>query len=278
MSQNKTVFPGVGDEGDFTPNRGRSYGTPQPPQNHTNGPKPRAERQGTIFPGMNPQGAPSPEPSGAAAPGSTPRNASAGKPVVGFLYSISRTGAGEYWPLHIGQNIIGSREDCDIVLGEGTVSKQHANLHINKMKKPEKTEAVISDMGSTNGTLVNGNSISMARPMECVNGDIITVGENYELVLLLVDTKALGLEVSSNFIDISGDKGEDYLYEGPAHQAQGPYGRPTVNQQDEPPRFYRPQDSVHPGVWPEEGGTDSTVGIDPSQGGFRRGGTVGTEV
>lgn len=58
-----------------------------------------------------------------------------GKPIVGFLYSISRTGIGEYWPLHIGQNIIGNGPDCDIVLGEGTVSHKHANLHINKIHK-----------------------------------------------------------------------------------------------------------------------------------------------
>ena len=262
MSQNKTVFPGLGQEGDFTPRQ--SYpGNNQPYSRPSN----QGRGNGTVYPGMEmPTGQPR-----TSAPHQQNNTKQSGKPIVGFLYSISRTGVGEYWPLHIGQNIIGNSFDCDIVLGEGTVSQRHANLHINKMKKPEKTEATISDLGSTNGTQVNENSVSVARPVECVNGDIITIGENYDLLLLLIDTKAIGLHLSKNFIDIREEQ-ED-MYPGGFTQGRD---NTTRNEQDFPPRF-DPTSTVHPSAYsPDARPSDSTVGMD-STGGFRSGGTVGMD-
>lgn len=261
MSQNKTVFPGLGQEGDFNPEPSFSGGG-QPYSRPSN----QGRRAGTVYPGMDTSGN-----VGANIPREsrqTQSNRNNGKPIVGFLYSISRTGVGEFWPLHIGQNLIGNSSDCDIILGEGTVSQKHANLHINKMKKPEKTEATISDLGSTNGTLVNENSVSVARPVECVNGDIITIGENYDLLLLLIDTKALGLHLAENFYDVREEQEE--------LNPSGPYstGRDntTRNEQDFPPRFSGPDSPYNGGSRP----SDSTVGMD-STGGFRSGGTVGMD-
>ncbi len=71
-----------------------------------------------------------------------------GAPVVGFLYSISRQGIGEYWPLHIGSNKIGRSGNCDICLKEGTVSDIHAELNIKQMKTTHKILASIKDIGS----------------------------------------------------------------------------------------------------------------------------------
>ena len=51
-------------------------------------------------------------------------------PVVGFLYSISRQGIGEYWPLRLGTNVIGRSADCDIRLMERSVSERHASISI----------------------------------------------------------------------------------------------------------------------------------------------------
>lgn len=262
MSQNKTVFPGLGQEGDFNPGQSFSGGG-QPYSRSSN----QRRNKETVYTGMN-----APNDRGGATASRDSRTAqpssNSGKPVVGFLYSISRTGVGEFWPLHIGQNIIGNSSECDIILEEGTVSQRHANLHINKMKKPEKTEATISDLGSTNGTLVNENSVSVARPMECVNGDIITIGENYDLLLLLIDTKAIGLHLAENFYDVREEQ------EGFDSRGGFSTGRDntTRNEQDFPPRFNGP-DSPYNG-----GGrfSDSTVGMD-STSGFRSGGTVGMD-
>ena len=261
MSQNKTVFPGVGPEGDYNSNQGQGYaGGNQAYSRSGNG------RRGTVYPGME-----TPSEGGSQRSSHQANQTSshvAGKPVVGFLYSISRTGVGEFWPLHVGQNVIGNSPDCDIVLGEGTVSSKHANLHINKMKKLEKTEATISDLGSTNGTCVNENSVSVARPIECFNGDIITIGENYDLLLLLIDAKAIGLHLSENFIDVREEEDNANV---PGGFSTG-RDNSTRNEQDFPPRFQGPDSPYNGSNRP----TDSTVGLD-SGSGFRSGGTVGME-
>lgn len=185
MSQNKTVVPGMGgapSPGNREGNNFYSRGT-----NRMGNPS-----NGTVVAGME-----------QCAPGTTPKqpadnNAS---PVVGFLYSISRQGIGEFWPLHIGSNLIGSSPDCDICLREGTVSSEHAMLVVRKMKNTDKVIASIKDDSSKNGTLVNGEDMGFSA-QECFNGDIITVGSNYELLLVLIDAKAIGLKVAENFISL----------------------------------------------------------------------------
>lgn len=124
------------------------------------------------------------------------------KPVIGFLYSISRSGAGEFWPLHIGSNTIGRSPKCDVCLQEGTVSENHATLVIRVMKNPEKVIASICDSSSTIGTMINGESLGFDQ-RECFNGDIITVGAHYDLFFILVDAKQIGLRVCGDFIPIS---------------------------------------------------------------------------
>lgn len=123
----------------------------------------------------------------------------AGKPVVGFLYSISRTAVGEYWPLHIGVNTIGSSAQCDVQLCEATVSEEHAELVVRLKKKPASLIASITDAHSTNGTMINDESLGFSA-QECFNGDVIVFGENYKCVLLLIDPSVYGLEVCKDFI------------------------------------------------------------------------------
>lgn len=171
------------------------------------------------------------------------------KPIIGFLYSVSRTAAGEFWPLQIGQNTIGKSPDCDVVLPEGTVSSEHAVLVIRKMKNPEKIIASISDARSTNGTMLNGVSLGFSAE-ECKNGDIITIGDNYELCLILVDSASMGLSVSKDFIPV-----DDPIYE---EQAK-PSGYTRPNAQSSGTAGYKP--------------TDGTQGFDPDSSN-NKGGTI----
>jgi hypothetical protein len=62
---------------------------------------------------------------------------------------------------------IGREDDCDLVLGDGTVSRRHALLR----RTPEGWE--LRDLGSTNGTRVNGWRVERAavRP-----GDELALG------------------------------------------------------------------------------------------------------
>ena len=246
MSQNRTVYPGV--EPESRESRGGRGGYPGAS---------RREYKGTVFPdrenGRNVAGHVSREGSGKQY----------SRPVVGFLFSLSRTGFGEYWPIHVGANTIGRSPKCDVFLPEGTVSEEHATIVVRMMKNPRKLDASISDEKSSHGTMLNGESISATHPLECKNGDMIVVGECYQLYLILIDAEVLGLRVAENFIDISSDEEEErFDYDnGPSMQGR------THDEENFPPRFNGGQPRQTP-VY------DGTVGIDGNAGGSpHRGGT-----
>lgn len=121
-------------------------------------------------------------------------------PVVGFLYSISRKGIGEYWPLHLGTNTIGRSGDNDICLKEMSVSGKHAILSIKQMKSTRKLIASIRDVGSKTGMFLNDEELDYENHT-CEANDIITVGANYKLLLLLIDAEESGLSASENFVE-----------------------------------------------------------------------------
>lgn len=194
--------------------------------------------------------------------GSEPRRGGAvtGKPVVGFLYSVSRTAAGEYWPLQIGKNTIGQRPSSDISLAEATVSGDHAVLVVRQLKGTKEIIAAVTDTMSTNGTLLNGETIGF-QPVECHNGDIITIGNNYELLIILIDATKLNLEVSKSFMPIDDEEEEDEapIFNGGGNTNPGAYD-PTGN----------------PAAWGTTGmySPGGTVGLDGSMAGARKGGTM----
>ena len=172
MSSNKTIIPGMEDAYTAQPS---DFGRPS-----------TKAQDGTCIPHPF---------------GTTPASIPNQKPIVGFLYSISKSSAGEFWPLRIGSNSIGRSAECDICLGEATVSEQHAVLVVRQMKNPEKIIASICDARSTCGTMINGESLGFDQ-RECFNGDIITIGEHYDLYFILIDAKQIGLNVCRDFMGI----------------------------------------------------------------------------
>ena len=72
---------------------------------------------------------------------------------------------------------IGRAEDSGLVLSDEFVSTKHAELRLENRK------LVLIDLGSTNGTLVNGKPVERK---ELAEGDKITIG-HYDLVFTLVD-------------------------------------------------------------------------------------------
>lgn len=122
------------------------------------------------------------------------------KPIFGFLYSVSRTAFGEFWPLYLGPNTIG-RADSDIVLKEGTVSVNHAVITIHQDEETHEVFASLADKESTHGVRLNGKNIRFDR-VECRNMDIIKIGKNYELLFILVDTGSLNLKPSDSFVEV----------------------------------------------------------------------------
>lgn len=196
MSSNKTIIPGMEDAYTEQPNFSKQNAKVQ---------------DGTCVP--NPFG---------TVP--TTPNMNNQKPIVGFLYSISKSASGEFWPLRIGSNSIGRSADCDVCLGEATVSEQHAVLVVRQMKNPEKIIASICDARSTCGTMINGESLGFDQ-RECFNGDIITIGEHYDLYFILIDARQIGLNVCRDFMGIQAIS-NGYQHSSPNNN---PYAAPAFN-------------------------------------------------
>lgn len=236
MSQNKTRIQGL--DVDETPRFQQASEQPASGGFYSR----NAQRPETVIQGMNDDvfGAPQ------TAPVHKPKQI-AGRPVVGFLYSIARSMIGEFWPIYIGRNSIGNNPDCDIVLGEGTVSGNHATLQVRRDKKNNHISAWIMDSTSTNGTMVNDITLGSS-PVDCKNGDIITFGDNYECYFVLIDASQIGLKVSEEFIPF-----EQY------NPVPGPQPEPTFDPWGTNGSDYVP--------------TDGTIGTDGSSASGNKGGT-----
>lgn len=84
------------------------------------------------------------------------------------LRFISGKYQGGEFPLHKGREIvIGRSSELEMVLIEDMVSRRHAAITVNG------DELTIADVGSTNGTFVNGEKVKRARLKE---GDRILIG------------------------------------------------------------------------------------------------------
>lgn len=76
--------------------------------------------------------------------------------------------AGPRYPIS-GQMVLGRSPDSDIILDDTYVSQKHARIY------PRGASIFVEDLGSTNGTYVNGRKISY--PLELRVGDRIKIGK-----------------------------------------------------------------------------------------------------
>jgi ABC-type multidrug transport system ATPase subunit len=65
---------------------------------------------------------------------------------------------------------IGRQQESDLVLSHPSVSRRHARI----VRQDHKADYVIEDLGSTNGTYVNGERLT--RPRLLISGDIVHIG------------------------------------------------------------------------------------------------------
>lgn len=71
-------------------------------------------------------------------------------------------------PLHVLPVTVGRNAPCELILEGGTVSRRHCRLERHNEK------IILTDLGSTNGTLVNGQAVSA--PIALEDGARITIG------------------------------------------------------------------------------------------------------
>lgn len=78
------------------------------------------------------------------------------------------TPSGDRIELTDGRNLIGRLADCAVVISDGNTSRHHAVIQRSG------SGFVVSDLGSTNGTYVNGSRLAADHRLS--DGDTITVG------------------------------------------------------------------------------------------------------
>ena len=92
-------------------------------------------------------------------------------PAYAWLIGISRGFSGKKFDVKQGVTSIGRSGTNDIVIGDDSVSKEHAKIKYVEDKDTYK----IYDLVSTNGTYVNDQKVEA--PIELKDGDTVTIGE-----------------------------------------------------------------------------------------------------
>ena len=110
------------------------------------------------------------------------------RPPAYVLKFISGKYQGGEFPIEVGQEvIIGRSSELDMVLVEDMVSRKHSRISF------EATDLFIEDLGSTNGTFVNGEKVSKKKLKV---GDRILVGTS--IIKLVAGSEASNASVSDS--------------------------------------------------------------------------------
>jgi hypothetical protein len=78
-------------------------------------------------------------------------------------------GSGRSYQLQRGSNVIGRGQDASFRLADTSVSRRHVDVYFDGQA------AVLHDLGSTNGTTVNGSSV---QTWQLADGDVIHIGHS----------------------------------------------------------------------------------------------------
>jgi hypothetical protein len=104
-----------------------------------------------------------------ALPGDLPRA------LAGFLVSFENDPLGQWWPLFQGRNLLGRQgaaSGLDVELAHPTTSSCHAVIYASA--RPGKL--LLEDMGSTNGSFVNGTYVPPGTQQVLTDGDTLRFG------------------------------------------------------------------------------------------------------
>jgi pSer/pThr/pTyr-binding forkhead associated (FHA) protein len=85
------------------------------------------------------------------------------------LFMLMKDGGQRAFPLAKATVVLGRREDCDFRIPLADVSRQHCRVVIDSVNET----VTVEDLGSANGTLVNGKRV---RSQALAAGDVLEVG------------------------------------------------------------------------------------------------------
>ncbi len=104
------------------------------------------------------------------------RRAAAPSTFHGYVIVVQAgPGAGARYPITQGTLVMGRGADCQVVVNYPNVSLRHAQLDWDGQ------QFIVQDLGSTNGTFINGHRIS--GPVLFRVGDVLSLGGTVELAL-----------------------------------------------------------------------------------------------
>lgn len=131
---------------------------------------------------------------------------------------VKADGSSKEIPLSRGSAVIGRDESCRLRVPVPSVSRRHCEVAV------EDDEVVVRDLGSSNGTFVNGQRVKQA---EVVPGDLLTVGP--VVFVVRVDGHPRQIEASESYA--AGMVGAEDLAENipappPAPEPATPAARP----------------------------------------------------
>jgi pSer/pThr/pTyr-binding forkhead associated (FHA) protein len=95
-------------------------------------------------------------------------------------YTIIEKISGRVFRLHPGVSTVG-RSDSDILLNDSTVSRRHATIELSS-----DDTIFLTDIGSTNGTFLDGKRLEAGAPAQLQNGSEIKFGN---VITILSDTQ-----------------------------------------------------------------------------------------
>ncbi|MGD8489142.1 MAG: FHA domain-containing protein [Anaerolineae bacterium] len=164
---------------------------------------------------------------------------------MAMLMEVEGPSPGKRFFLEQAELTIGRDESCDLVIPERQVSRQHARI------RHEGGRHILEDLGSKNGTFVNGSEVVEPHPLQ--DGDEIQIALCCKLTFVGVDATApvvleeafqgLRLNVESKRVWVAGKE-----LAPPLSLAQ--YRLLELLYQ-EPGRVYS-RDAVVEAVWPED--------------------------
>ena len=92
---------------------------------------------------------------------------------IGILLVSKGLDAGKYFVLNQQRCHIGRDNANDLALGDATVSRFHAQLELRAGADGAETQVVLTDLGSANGTELNGEKVQ-SEPL--AHDDVINLG------------------------------------------------------------------------------------------------------
>ncbi|MGC4094190.1 MAG: FHA domain-containing protein [Polyangiaceae bacterium] len=124
------------------------------------------------------------------------------------------------FPVRIGETLLGRSPYCSIVLEDARVSRQHAAIRMT-------AEGIsIEDLGSRNGTLVNGEKISGSRRLNA--GDVVQLGAQRLEVELATDPSTATRRRLAETGDYTAARVEDPLQSVDGETPTEPGGTPSI--------------------------------------------------